>query len=68
MCDVTRHNFEVYVPVLQELARMSSFVSIDTEFTALCLGKENRPRYSVSTIQLLLNRYTHYTVLYFSLS
>ena len=68
MCDVTRHNFEVYAPVLQELARMSSFVSIDTEFTALCLGKENRPRYSVSPIQLLLNRYTHYTVLYFSLS
>lgn len=42
MCDVTRHNFEVYVPRLQELARVSSFVSIDTEFTALCLGKENR--------------------------
>ena len=44
MCDVTRHNFEVYVPRLQELARVSSFVSVDTEFTALCLGKENRPR------------------------
>ena len=44
MCDVTKHNFEAYAPYLQELAKLSSFVSIDTEFTALCLGKENRPR------------------------
>ena len=44
MCDVTKHNFEAYAPYLQELAKLASFVSIDTEFTALCLGKENRPR------------------------
>lgn len=45
MCDVTRHNFEATFPALQHLAKISSFVSVDTEFTVLCLGKENRSRY-----------------------
>ena len=40
MCEVTRHNFEDEISVINNRIQNAAFIAIDTEFTALTIDEQ----------------------------